>query len=188
MGLGRLALNCELCLDQYNHQGWYGESFIQVLAAAAGLGATKKQPDCTGVDFEISATRLVRDDYPQIEVQVKSWSTPKGAGAQWAYRGLTEKRFNAIAGDNWRIPRLLFVVIVPDGGGYAEADDRVLKLSHAAYWVSLRHASKIPQPRCDRKIQVSVPKQNLLTVDTLIELCELRHAATQPRDVSGLMS
>jgi hypothetical protein len=54
--------------------------------------------------------------------------------------------------------------------------------------VSLRHASKIPQPRCDRKIQVSVPKQNLLTVDTLIELCELRHVATQPRDVSGLTS
>ena len=176
-----------MCLDQNNHQGWYGESFIQVLAAAAGLGATKKQPDCTGVDFQICATHLVADDYPQVEVQVKSWSTPKGTDGYWTYRGLTEKRFNAIAGDSWRVPRLLFLVIVPHDTEYADADERLLRLSHAAYWISLRHASKIPAPSCDRKVQISVPKRNLLTVQALTDLCEHRHPATQP-DASWLAS
>ena len=38
------VLNCEWCLDKYNHQGWYGECFVQVLAAAAGLPGKPAHP------------------------------------------------------------------------------------------------------------------------------------------------
>ena len=69
----RLDLGCEWCLDQSNHQGWYGESFVQVLAAAAGLQCSPLTPDCTGVDLDISGTREVRGDFPCVKVQVKSW-------------------------------------------------------------------------------------------------------------------
>lgn len=171
-----------MCLDQNNWQGWYGDSFVQVLAAAAGLTASKQQPDCTGIDFQITTTHLVQDDYPQIQAQVKSWSAPKITNGFWSYRGLTEKRFNALAGGNWRIPRLLFLVVVPHDGSYARADDHMLRLSHAAYWISLGDVGKIAQPSCERRVQVLIPMSNLLTVETLTDLCEHRHPATRMDD------
>jgi hypothetical protein len=171
-GARRLTLGCEWCLDQNNHQGWFGEHFVGVLAAAAGLQCSPLTPDCTGVDLDISGTREVRGDFPCIRVQVKSWSRPRETDGAWRYDGLTEKRFNALAGPR-RVPRFLFLVIVPpDVGTYAYADDDCLRLSHAAYWVSLDGHEPLTEPSCQRKVQVLVPQKNLLTVRSLTDLLE----------------
>jgi Domain of unknown function (DUF4365) len=168
----RHPLGCQWCLDQNNHQGWYGESFVQVLAAAAGLQCSPLTPDCTGVDYDISGTQELRGDFPCMKVQVKSWSAPKGSDDAWHYGGLTEKRFNALAGPR-RLPRFLFVVIVPrDTDTFAEADDDLLRLSRAAYWVSLENSPRIENPSCQRRVRLLIPKQNLLTAKSLRVLCE----------------
>jgi hypothetical protein len=105
-------------------------------------------------------------------VQVKSWSVPRGSDDAWNYRGLTEKRFNALAGAR-RVPRFLFLVIVPsDIDAFADADEELLRLRRAAYWVSLESLNRIEDPRCDRHVPVLVPKQNLLTAKSLRTLCE----------------
>jgi len=167
-----VTLSCEWCLDRNNHQGWYGECFIQALAAAAGLQCTSLKPDCNGVDLDISGPREVRGDFPCIKIQVKSWSVPRESGGFWRFNGLTEKRFNALAGPR-RVPRFLFIVIVPpDVTRFAQADTNGLLLSHAAYWVSLRDRPKITRAACDRRVQVPVPRQNLLTASRLVDLCE----------------
>ncbi|WP_327045546.1 DUF4365 domain-containing protein [Microbispora sp. NBC_01189] len=164
------VLNCEWCLDKYNHQGWYGECFVQVLAAAAGLQASPLTPDCTGVDFYLCLPREIDGDFPRIEVQVKTWSKPDRRNGYYHYRGLTEKRFNALAGRR-RIPRYLFLVVVPhDTGAFAEVDEHALRLSHAAYWVSLEDEQRITTPQCKRKVEVRVPESNLLTADALLKL------------------
>ena len=164
------ALSCEWCLDQSNHQGWYGECFIQALAAAAGLQCSPLTPDCNGVDFDISGPREVRGDFPCIRVQVKSWSAPRESDGFWRFGGLTQKRFNALAGPR-RIPR--FLVIVPsDVTAFARADANGLLLSHAAYWVSLRDRQKIAGPVCSQRVRVPVPRHNLLTADRLVGLVE----------------
>jgi Domain of unknown function (DUF4365) len=103
---------------------------------------------------------------------VKSWSAPRGSDSAWRYRGLTEKRFNALAGPR-RVPRFLFLVVVPpDVCTYAYADEEFLRLSRAAYWVSLADRAKVAEPKCERKVPVLIPRQNLLTVETLTALCE----------------
>lgn len=124
------------------------------------------------MDFAISGTRQVRNDFPLIRVQVKSWSVPRESDGSWRYRGLTEKQFNALAGDR-RIWCYLILVVVPsDVGSYAYAGDDCLRLSRAAYWVSLRDHNLIKDPSSERKVQVLVPRQNLLTVEKLTSLCE----------------
>jgi hypothetical protein len=169
----RCALSCEWCLDQNNHQGLYGESFIRALAAAAGLQVWEGKPDCTGVDFEISATREIDGDFPAIKVQVKSWSTPVERDGAWRYDRLTQKRFNALAGRNRRFPRFLFLVIVPsDSADYACVEENILRLSHSAYWASLADQERIPGALCRRRVPVTVPKKNRLTVESLVALCE----------------
>jgi hypothetical protein len=169
----RCALACEWCLDQNNHQGWYGESFIRALAAAAGLQVWEGKPDCTGVDFIISATREINGDFPSIQVQVKSWSTPVERADGWRYDRLTQKRFNALAGRDRRFPRFLFLVIVPsDRTRYASVEEDVLRLSHCAYWVSLADRERIPEAVCHQQVPVMISKKNRLTVESLVALCE----------------
>lgn len=170
---GRFALNCEWCLDQKNHQGWYGECFVRVLGAAAALQVSPLEPDCTGTDFVFRATQEVDGDFPTAMVQVKTWSVPRSSGDLWRYSGLTQKRYNALAGRK-RIPHYLFLVIVPpDVSRFALADPDALRLSHAAYWVSLEGKPRIAEPSCQRTVQVHVPVRNLLTVESLRALCEL---------------
>ena len=64
-------------------------------------------------------------------------------------------------------------MIVPrDRTRYARAEDEALRLSHAAYWVSLADCEKIQGAACNRRVPIVVPKQNLLTVESLVALIE----------------
>ncbi|GAB4587629.1 DUF4365 domain-containing protein [Nocardia sp. IFM 10818] len=157
-------------LGDKDHQGFYGECFVQALAAAAGLQAAKPYPDCTGIDLQLTLPTEREGDFPRMEVQVKSWSKPKGRDGYWHYRGLTEKQFNALAGRR-RVPRFLILVVVPDcSTRYAVAAESGLMLAHAAYWRSLEDEEQIPDPSTIAHKKVLVPEANLLTVDTLLEL------------------
>lgn len=162
------------CMERNNHQGWYGECFVQVLAAAAGLTCSPLTPDCTGVDFDITYPgELGGQAFPEIKVQVKTWTDPRSAAddpRSWRYPRLSQKRFNALAGP-FRVPRFLFVVMVPpDRAKYAMVDDHQLTLSHAAYWVSLEGRDRFENPSCDLTEPVLIPKEQLLTLDSLISL------------------
>jgi hypothetical protein len=174
----------EDCLDRNNHQGWYGECFVQVLAAAAGYAVGKPHPDVFGVDFFISSTNEVGDDFPLLAVQVKSWSVPVVRDGCWHYSELTQTQFNALAGENRTVPRLLVLVVVPPAiASFTSADEHLLRLSHAAYWMSLRDRARISEPSRKRKVPLMIPQRNLLTVDSLIWLCErsaMPHAAASP--------
>ncbi|WP_018216032.1 DUF4365 domain-containing protein [Salinispora vitiensis] len=158
--------------DKHNHQGYFGESFVRVLASAAGLIAGQQDVDHTGVDFSIDfpGTRgTVR--FPKIEAQVKSWSCPTGTDLDWLYP-MNVRHYNNLAGEGFAVSRYLFLIIIPpDAGQYAQADETSLRLSHCGYWASLRERPLIDQA-AQRKVTVSVPKRNLLTVDGLRALLE----------------
>ena len=49
---------------RYNHQGYFGESFVRVLASAAGLVAGKQDIDVTGVDFSIGGSITLASTTP----------------------------------------------------------------------------------------------------------------------------
>ncbi len=105
-----------------------------------------------------------------MEVQVKTWSTPKERDGFWRYDRLNENRFNLLTGKR-RVPRYLFLLIVPpDAERYAVATEDSLTLTRAAYWVSLADEPKILNPSSSSYVQVSVPKSNLLTVESLLKL------------------
>jgi hypothetical protein len=152
---------------RYNHQGYFGESFVRVLASAAGLIAGQKDVDVTGVDFsiELPGSRGTTR-YPKIEAQVKSWSSPTGSVDMWHYE-MRVDHFNDLAGGAFQVPRYLFLVVVPvNRADYADADVDVLRLRHCGYWVSLANHEPIDPPK-QRSVTVHVPKRNVLTVAAL---------------------
>jgi len=103
-------------------------------------------------------------------VQVKSWSVPKFDDQAWHYR-LSETHFNALAGRP-AVAAYLFLVVVPrDARDYTRSDPDWLHLSQACYWASLAGRSRISNPRTDHYVPVPVPRQNLLSVEALTDLC-----------------
>ncbi len=86
----------------------------------------------------------------------------------WAYDRLTEAQFNKLAGDDYLVPRFLFVVLVPQ-----HADDYIdfwtdgVLLRHLCYYRSLRDEPRIARPRADRHRLVRIPTANVLTVRAL---------------------
>lgn len=153
--------------ERYNLQGYFGESFVRVLASAAGLVASKADLDMMGVDFTLSypgsrgTTR-----FPMIDVQVKSWSQTMGTDDAWHYP-MRVSHYNDLAGDGYSIPRYLFLVLVPGKvNQYTDADVDALRLYHSGYWASLADQAPI-DIRQQQSITVHVPKRNLLTVEAL---------------------
>ena len=140
------------------HQGDYGEAFVFAMASAAGLLVSKSNLDVDGIDWLIGYPGpLGQARSPKIEVQVKTWSTPKPRPAKptvrkarpavmaaappaapegdWRY-SMKVSHFNQLAGPGFAVSRYLVLVTVPaDADRYAVCDAECMRLHHAAYWV-----------------------------------------------------
>ncbi|CAM5349633.1 hypothetical protein SALBM135S_09226 [Streptomyces alboniger] len=151
------------------HKGEFGEQFVQALAIAADLNVSKSR-DRLGVDWELTrpgfgGTRR----FPRISAQVKCWDRPTDEGDAWRYP-LRVHNFNLLAGPDFYEPRFLFLVVVPpDASDWIEADHEGLILRHAAYWACFHDVPQLDRPK-NSTYTVSVPKANLLTVETLHSL------------------
>jgi hypothetical protein len=169
-------------LDQRTHQGYYGEAFVRVLAASAGLVVSRADLDVTGEDFTIGYPgRRGSMRHPKIEVQVKSWCSPGGNATAWRYR-MRAEHYNELAGRLFYLPRYLFLVIVPaDAEQYTTVSDSALHLRHAGYWASL---ADLPQVTDARTVTVDVPRHNLLTAASLHDLLPTGLAVPGPRQPS----
>jgi hypothetical protein len=152
-------------LDQRTRQGYYGESFVRVLAASAGLVVSRADLDVTGEDFTVGYPgQLGSLRHPKIEVQIKSWSRPQGDVTNWRYR-MRADHYNELAGGMFYLPRFLFLVIVPDDPDrYTTVSDDALCLHRAGYWASF---VKKPQVNGAQSLTVDVPRRNLLTPASL---------------------
>ena len=168
-------------LDRQQHQGYFGETFIRALASAAGLIVSRADLDVTGEDFTIVGKGAVAGKrHPKIDVQIKSWSSPAGVGAEWSY-AMSVEHFNELAGMDYSLPRFLILVIVPKSHHqYAVAQPSQLVLNHSAYWASLQHLSRI-DPTTQTRVTVHIPRANLVTTQSLWSLM----ATPLPTTVAG---
>ncbi len=152
------------------HKGAFGEQFVQTLANAANLNVSQSR-DRLGIDWELTYPgRGGTRRHPKILAQVKCWNRPEGAGDSWRYP-LRVHNFNLLSGRDWYEPRFLFLVVVPeDESKWVRADHDGLLLRYAAYWACFHDSAPLEGRPKDSTFTVSVPKANLLTVQTLHHL------------------
>jgi hypothetical protein len=155
------------------HQGQFGETFVRLLASAAGLTVAKPEPDVTGEDFTFGYAADDDDDPlagAKIDAQVKSWrrSATVRHSDCWDYR-MDRKHFNRLAGRR-NIPRYLILVIVPDDWrDYTITAAHGLTAKYCAYWVSLADRGWV-DPQLPGRVPVAVPMANVLGATTLLDL------------------
>jgi hypothetical protein len=156
-------------LDARNHQGKFGQDYVRMLASAAGLLVYTPDLDYDGVDLLIRwPGRVGAAASPAIDVQVKSWSSPRRSGAAYNFNGLNEKQFNKIAGQQFTVPRYLFLVVVPrSAAAYSEVLADGMLLRYQAFYASLRSEDPVKEPSGKRHRVVQVPIGNVLTVGAL---------------------
>lgn len=167
-------------MELNNHQGWYGETFVAAIAAAAGFQVAVPYPD---IGKDLILGRNDDDDHPardvQIALQVKSHRVDELHSAGTGFKvTLPRAQYKRLRGRR-QIPVYLVMVAVPrDPAEYAVVEPGALLLHHSAYWVSLKHELVLPEDR--KSVTVTVPRDNLLTVSVLHEFfdqaCEeVRH-------------
>lgn len=161
-------------LDANNHQGKFGEDYVRVLASAAGLIVGSYDLDHDGIDLSLRRPGRVRDVVsPLIEVQVKSSATLRrtSSGEAWTFNGLNEVQYNKLAGQDFVVPRFLFLIAVPQRADqYAQFTPEDMRLRHLGYFLSLRSQAPVAQPDRSRHRSVRVPLGNVLTVESLLRL------------------
>jgi hypothetical protein len=157
-----------LTLGDSGHQGDFGETFIRALAAAANLDALRADRDRVGVDWTLRyPAPHGRRGFPLIDVQVKSWSDPRGTGVAWRYP-LEVKNYNWLAGPDYLVPRFLFLVVVPRRvADWTDIDADRFLLRHAAYWACFHDALPLPGRNRSSTYTVRVPRANLLDIRAL---------------------
>jgi hypothetical protein len=162
--------------DRATHQGLYAEGLVSTLALAAGLNLARYDWD-PGMDRIISTPgpRGARRS-PMIQVQIKSWSSPKGTGTYWSFP-LKIKAYNDLAEQGVdEVRRYLVLCIVPDDvRHFVRAGHDDLRFQRAAYWHYLGDERRLDDSLGHNSTKtVHVPKVQLLTPATLVALVEGR--------------
>jgi hypothetical protein len=154
------------------YRGEYAEAYVRALALAAGLNVATFAVD-DGIDAQIRYTseddHPVLRNWPGVDLQVKSWSTPAGQHDFWSFSGLNEQQYNKLVG-KFTFPRYLVVLIVPtDRWLLTEVRDDGLLLRHCAYYTTVP-GPRVAHPDPSRRKGVRVPKRNVLTAQSLRHL------------------
>ena len=154
----------------FNLQGAYGEAYVQALAYAAGLTASKISPDIGGVDLNIGYPGEINEvDFPCIDAQVKTWTGGDPSADTWRYSRLTVTQFNKLAGGNSLVPRYLIVIRIPAGLPLAELQPDGLLLRHEARYADLSGEPK-RDPNQTGTVPVLLPRDQILDIDSIREL------------------
>jgi hypothetical protein len=163
-------------LNQQKEQ--YSNAYLRAVAAAAGYGIYKPDPDEDSVDWGIAA-RGGRGSVlsPRLEVQLKCTATDLGNVSVLRYP-LKLKNYNDLRLTNLLVPRILVVVRVPEqpDNWLLHAEEQ-LTMRHCGYWRSLRG---LPETSNEATVVVEVPRNQVFSVPALRALMEQVGAGGSP--------
>jgi hypothetical protein len=158
-------------MEHNNHQGWFGESFVALLAAAAGLQHSVPLPDL-GIDLCVFRKDIDPVVDARIELQVKTRRVENlGDVGDGVKIDLGIGQYRCLIGRR-QVPAFLVAVVVPfnpDRFTVASCDSMIV--NHSAYWVSLANDPYRPRPG-QKSVSVLVPSKNLLTAEVMHDLLD----------------
>jgi hypothetical protein len=156
----------DLGVSPTKRQEHFGDLFLLAVAHMAGCAVTRPDTDNDSIDWTLSCRLPHR---PKVDVQMKTTTMDQGGdGADIRYP-LKRKNYDDLIIEAFS-PRILVLVALPrEIDAWLSQTPEQLVLRRCAYWVSL--AGK-PQSDNESSVTVSLPRTNLLTVQTLQEMMQ----------------
>ncbi|MEO5362949.1 MAG: DUF4365 domain-containing protein [Magnetococcus sp. DMHC-8] len=148
----------------------FSAAYVRAVAATAGYGVHRPDPDDDSVDLTIAARGghgTIRS--PRLDIQLKCTANAEFNAEQTSFTfPLPIKNYDDLRGDDVMVPRLLVVVRVPNElSQWTEVTEDRLLLRHCGYWVSLRGAASTTNTTSQT---ILIPREQMFTVDGLKNL------------------
>lgn len=143
----------------------FSDAYLQAIAAVAGYGLAKPNPDTDSVDWVISA-RGVGDTLrrPRLEVQLKCTARDV-LRETFLHFPLEIKNYNDLRHPDPLTPCVLIVVVVPDDvEQWLTHSETELSIRHCGYWISLCGA---PENSNVATVTVKLPRNQMFTPEAL---------------------
>ncbi|MBF0336618.1 MAG: DUF4365 domain-containing protein [Nitrospirae bacterium] len=157
-------------MDMNQQKEQFSIAYVRAVVAAAGFICYKYDTDVDSIDMGISGIGGVGTaKSPKIELQLKC--TAKDIIFSDGVRyPLKIKNYNELRGEDYLIPRLLVVVVVPeDINEWLLHSEDELSMRHCGYWMSLRG---FPETDNEETITVTLPRTQQFKVNDICQIME----------------
>ncbi len=165
-------------MDINQQKEQFSNIYLQAVTTVAGYSLYKPFVDDDSVDWGVAAkggTDPIRA--PRLELQLKSTSRDIQDDNSIRYP-LKLKNYNDLRMDNFAIPRILVVVLIPKTPeDWLTQSETKLCIRGCGYWISLRGRPETPNTN---SVNVTIPKTNQFTVAALQSIMEKISQGVQP--------
>lgn len=152
-------------MDPSQQKEQFSNAYVRAVAATAGYALYKPEVDDDSVDWGIAATGgkgTTRS--PRIELQLKCTSQDVLDDQNLKYP-LKVKNYKELRPDNYQVPRILVVVLVPDQvAEWLSHSEDSLEMYRCGYWVSIRGWDETSNTET---VTVPIPREQQFTVEDL---------------------
>ncbi|MEG3841815.1 DUF4365 domain-containing protein [Microcoleus sp. herbarium14] len=165
-------------MDINQQKEQFSNTYLQAVATVAGYSLYKPFVDDDSVDWGIAAkggTGRIRA--PRLELQLKSTSRDVRENNSIRYP-LKLKNYNELRIDDFAIPRILVVVLIPETiANWLTQSETETCMKDCGYWISLRG---MPETQNTTAVTVAIPIANQFTVVALQSIMEGISQGVQP--------
>jgi Domain of unknown function (DUF4365) len=157
-------------MDISQRKEQFSKAYIRAVASAAGYDVSGPSVDDDGVDLVFgSRSKHGSVKSPKLEAQVKCTSQDILKESSLNFP-LEIKNYNLLIQEDFLVPRILIVVIVPeDLDQWLAHEEKGLLVRYCGYWMSLKG---LPQTNNADTITVAIPRLNIFDTSTLHNLME----------------
>jgi hypothetical protein len=156
----------------------FSNVYLQAVTTVAGYTLYKPFVDDDSVDWGVAAkgaTGPIRA--PRLELQLKSTSSDIQDDNSIRYP-LKLKNYDDLRMDNFAIPRILVVVLIPKTpADWLTQSERELCIRGCGYWISLRGE---PKKQNTSTVTVPIPRTHQFTVAALQSIMERISQGVKP--------
>lgn len=152
-------------MDVNQQKEQFSNAYVRAVASIAGYSVYRPEVDDDSIDLGIAArggTGRIRS--PRLELQLKSTSREVLDDNAIRYP-LKLKNYNDLRLDDFAIPRILVVVLIPDNlADCLQQSETELCMKYCGYWVSIRG---IALTKNTTAVTITIPRTNQFTVTAL---------------------
>ena len=152
-------------MDPNKQKEQFSNAYLQAVAATAGYNICKPDVDDDSVDWGIGVRGgggTIRS--PKVDLQLKCTSGDILKGDHLAF-ALKVKNYDELRCDDYQVPRILVVVLVPDSvNDWLLQTEDSLAMRRCGYWVSLRGRGETTNTET---VTIHLPKADVFSVDSL---------------------
>lgn len=147
-------------------------AYVQAVAALAGVGTSKPEPDY-GIDLLLREIAILNGQYQdtsvQIDLQLRATTRASMTETALVY-DLDVNTYNKLRILSTGSPRILIVQVLPETEDewLSQSQDQ-LSIRHCAYWLSLEGA---PPTTASHSVRVTIPLENIFSPESVHTLLQ----------------